>query len=239
MCARMHETKHKYEALYAISPKFYDKLYYVRKHLVNELFILKNRKFLYDVAGVDAQYRREYEYISREIAELAQKTKGLGDGKVTEESGLFMYQLIRSRKPNLVLETGVANGLSTRIILEALDKNGKGSLVSTEVNEDVGALVVSPSLKSRWQLCVGDPGDVLEKTLEKIGCIDVFLHDSDHNYANMKKELGLIKGKMAADGAILADDIDENGAFLEFALSLNKTPLIIAGQEKCFGAIVL
>ena len=57
-------------------------------------------------------------------------------GTVTDERGVwagiglkpskFLYALIREHKPDRIVETGVCNGVSTLIILAALDQNGSG-----------------------------------------------------------------------------------------------------------------
>lgn len=47
-------------------------------------------------------------------------------------SGERLYSLIRSEKPETVVETGVANGFSSTVILSALQKNGHGTLISVD-----------------------------------------------------------------------------------------------------------
>src|SRR5665213_1629896 len=57
---------------------------------------------------------------------------------VAQETAVFLYLLVRLRRPSLVVETGVANGISSTSILLALAKNGHGRLVSIDVDENVG-----------------------------------------------------------------------------------------------------
>lgn len=47
-------------------------------------------------------------------------------------SGEKLYSLIRAQKPEMVVETGVANGFSSTVILSALRENGSGTLVSVD-----------------------------------------------------------------------------------------------------------
>jgi len=48
---------------------------------------------------------------------------------------LVQYAAIRSLRPEVVVETGVANGVSTAYLLLALDQNGKGILHSIEIGD--------------------------------------------------------------------------------------------------------
>ena len=47
----------------------------------------------------------------------------------------MQYAAIRSLRPEVVVETGVANGVSTAYLLLALDQNGKGILHSIEIGD--------------------------------------------------------------------------------------------------------
>jgi len=222
---------HKYEMLYKLSPKAYDFLYSVRKKTINFLFIRRNRKFIAKNLDVNEDYRKEYENLM-----LAINSKDNSD--LESPFGLYLYDLVRKRKPNVFLETGVRRGFSSRLILEAMAKNGSGLLVSTEISSGVGELVTE-NLKSRWKLIIADEKEVLANALSTINKIDIFLHDSNHGYEAMKAEFDAIKEKMQSDGTILSDDIEENNAFMEFAVSRGKNPLIIPGAAECFGIIYL
>jgi len=160
------------------------------------------------------------------------------DFALTCEEGFILYLTIRACRPDLVLETGVANGFSTRIILEALAQNEQGLLVSVETSKNVGILV-KDSLKSRWQLAVGRPRKVLIDTLDQIGRIDVFLHDSNHSYENMLFELTSIYPRMSRPGVMLSDDADVNPAFFDFAEKIGKRPSFLYSFRKILGFVRL
>ena len=46
---------------------------------------------------------------------------------------IILYLLVRKYRPSLVVETGVAQGVSSRFILEALKDNGEGKLISIDL----------------------------------------------------------------------------------------------------------
>jgi len=111
-----------------------------------------------------------------------------------------LYLLVRALKPALVVETGVAEGVSTTFILQALADNHKGFLFSIDlpnqfyipnkgnfvatfnpVYESPGCLVPM-ELRDRWELILGRSCDVLPGLFKRLGQIDLFLHDSEHTY---------------------------------------------------------
>ncbi|ACR41605.1 O-methyltransferase [Saccharolobus islandicus] len=65
-----------------------------------------------------------------------------------EKSSFLIYCLIREIKPQLVIETGVANGISTFLILNAIMKNGNGKLYSIDISKDVGVILSEKEKKT-------------------------------------------------------------------------------------------
>jgi predicted O-methyltransferase YrrM len=157
---------------------------------------------------------------------------------LTLDEGFALYLLIRAFRPKTILETGVANGLSSRIILEAIKANNHGALVSTEIQKDVGVLVPD-SLRKQWRLHVGRPSSILVETLEELGQVDFFLHDSDHSYNNMLFEFRKTYPKMSCHGLMVSDDVETNAAFMEFAESIRKRQWFVYGFRKILGVIRL
>ena len=101
-------------------------------------------------------------------------------------------------KPEIVLETGVANGFSSSYILQALNLSNSGKLISIDgiflpwqTEKKIGQ-AIPPELKKRHTLIIGKSLDKLKIVFEKIGQVDIFLRDSDHTYDNVIKELTFI-----------------------------------------------
>jgi hypothetical protein len=103
-----------------------------------------------------------------------------------DSMGLLIYCYVRSKKPRLIIETGVAAGVSSSILLEALRLNGSpGDLVSIDVTEKVGE-VIPNNLRSSWTLEVLDyrnQESSLVNLLRSYNSSEIFLHDSDHSNA--------------------------------------------------------
>ncbi len=222
---------HKYDSLYRMSPRLYDWGFDVQCRLASLAFLTRHCNLIVMRLKCNPAYKEEYERFIREIG----RPKA---SYITFRSGLQIYNMIREGKPDTVVETGVLDGFSSSIILEALSKNKKGRLISAEISRNVGHIVPA-RLKGRWDLVVGTPRGVLPTVLKRSGKIDIFMHDSDHSYKNMKREFGLAMKSMKKGGVVLSDDIYVNKAFMEFAGSVHRKPRIIAGIFKCFGIIEL
>jgi hypothetical protein len=131
------------------------------------------------------------------------------------------YGVCRSRKPKVVVETGVAHGVTSRFILHALEQNGVGELWSIDLppldkkaNRFVGAVVPS-ELRSRWHLVRGATRRHLPKILDRFPSgIDIFLHDSLHTYRNMYWEFETAWQNL--NFLLIADDVEQNDAFHNF-----------------------
>ena len=153
-----------------------------------------------------------------------------------KENAILLYSLIREHRPETVVETGVCNGLSSSVILKALKDNDKGRLVSVDLpakagsddisEERTGAVippykesgwVVPNHLRSRWTLNIGDTFKRTPAILNKLGAIDIFIHDSDHSYEGMMFEFSLAWRYLKESGYLLADNIDMSDAFDHFA----------------------
>jgi predicted O-methyltransferase YrrM len=131
------------------------------------------------------------------------------------------YLACRRLEPAVVVETGVAYGVSSAFILKALEENGRGVLHSVDLpplrqryNEFWG-IAVDETLKTRWNISRGSSERVLPGLLEEVGVVDLFLHDSLHTYRNMRREFELVWPRLRAGGVILADDVERNRAFGE------------------------
>jgi hypothetical protein len=131
--------------------------------------------------------------------------------------------LARHLRPRRALETGVGRGLTTRVLLEALERNGDGHLWSVDLPPllerrlaaECGA-AVTPQLRNRWTLVPGSSRRVLPALLRQIGQLDLFVHDSMHTTRNLTFELARVSPLLADGGAVLVDDVERNHGFERF-----------------------
>lgn len=176
--------------------------------------------------------------------ELSKKKKDTTAGGTSKEMGMILYTIIRLLKPENVLETGVASGISSAYILTALKDNQKGKLISIdlpyEVDKDypsdymkekerafipknkTSGWLIPEELKNRWQYLLGKSSEKLPEILKDISSVDFFLHDSEHSYQNMFWEYETIWPFLKEGGLLLSHDINWNKAFDDFCAKINR-----------------
>jgi predicted O-methyltransferase YrrM len=131
------------------------------------------------------------------------------------------YLACRLLEPAVVVETGVAYGVSSAFVLKALEVNGRGTLHSVDLPplrreaDRFWGIAVPEALKGRWKLHRGSSRRVLPELLEGLGAVDLFVHDSLHTYRNMRREFETVWPHLRTGGVILADDVERNRAFGE------------------------
>jgi Methyltransferase domain len=135
-----------------------------------------------------------------------------------------IWCLVRHLRPVNVVETGVAHGMTSRFILEALENNGTGALwsidlppVNPESRREVGVAVHQPGVPvRRWNYIAGTSRRRLPALLARLGQVDLFIHDSMHSNRNVLFELESAWGHLRPGGVLVVDDIDSNQAFDSF-----------------------
>ena len=150
--------------------------------------------------------------------------KGTSSADLWAKKILLQYAAVRAIRPQTVVETGVASGISSSYLLLALHRNRKGTLHSVEIGDSYHlpldkepGWIVPGWLRSRWQLHIGDASVILPGLMQELSPVDIFIHDSLHSYEHMKLEFGIARPHVRTGGLILADDALWNTAFREFA----------------------
>ncbi len=144
-----------------------------------------------------------------------------------------LWCLVCHLRPAHVVETGVAHGLSSRMMLEALARAGGGRLSSIDLpamtiherRAEVGA-AVPEGLRASWSYLEGSSRRRLPPLLREVGPIDLFVHDSLHSTRNVRFELTSAWRALRPGGVVVVDDVDFNWGFEEFlAASEGREPL--------------
>jgi hypothetical protein len=150
-----------------------------------------------------------------------------------------IWCLVRHLQPENVVETGVAHGMTSRFILEALERNAAGRLWSVDLQpvnpksrQEVGIAVRQPGVKQgRWGYIAGTSRRRLPRLLERLGRVDLFIHDSMHTNRNVMFELETAWDYLQPGGVIVVDDIDANPAFDTFTTRFPQHPSFICTAE--------
>jgi Methyltransferase domain len=144
--------------------------------------------------------------------------------------GSVTWCAVRHLRPEKVIETGVARGVTSRLILEAMSLNGDGHLWSVdlphplrpELHNETGS-AVSPEIRDRWTYVRGSSRSRLPALVSRLGKVDMFVHDSLHTARNMRFELRTVWPAMDRGGLVLVDDV-ENQAFRDFVQEAGGPP---------------
>jgi len=148
------------------------------------------------------------------------------------------YAVVRLARPATVLETGVANGYSSAVILQALEDNGKGRLYSVDLPKfrpGVAAYTgaaVPERLRSRWELHIGSDRRVLPGLLARIAPVDYFFYDSDISYEGMLHTWDLVWPHLSPGAVLTINGVHANDAYLEFCNARRLTPMIVPQPKR-------
>jgi predicted O-methyltransferase YrrM len=170
-----------------------------------------------------------------EFATLLNDAKHQFSGLTIESADLFakkalvQYAAVRAVAPPCVVETGIANGVSSLYLLLALHKNGGGCLHSIGLDDPAflppgkrPGWLVPDWLRRRWHTHIGDSREILPALLAQLRSIDVFVHDSLHTYDHMMWEFNAAYAFVRPGGLIFSDDALWNNAFHDFARKFNE-----------------
>jgi Methyltransferase domain len=129
-------------------------------------------------------------------SDLRRRTRWAFDLKTQPPLGqrLIWWILVRARRPRLVVETGIYEGLGSLVVLAALRRNAEdgepdGRLISVDSDAHAGRLVPE-ELKRRWEKAVGFTSDVLEGALGDRE-VDILIHDTPHTEEIQEHEFGV------------------------------------------------
>lgn len=180
-------------------------------------------------------------------ADARRKVYFAGSSMAADTSlGELLYGLVRALRPNTVVETGVATGVTSAYVLAALADNGVGRLHSIDLPLTdyvvLGLVGVSVPIKlrDRWIYHWGTARRLLPRVLAGTHVeAGLFIHDSDHSYANMRWELQTAWDALPSGSWFVADDANHHSAFEDFAAAVGVQPVYVAQESKpdCAGLL--
>lgn len=153
----------------------------------------------------------------------------------SREAKKLLYLAVRALRPELVVETGPFNGSASAFLLQALEDNGAGRLLSFDLPAAVDALqvplprgrepgwLVPDRLRHRFELVLGDVRSTLGPRLAAEPPLDLFFHDSLHTARQMLFEYRVAWRRLRPGGLLVSDDVSWNRAFWAFT-KLRRVP---------------
>lgn len=133
--------------------------------------------------------------------------RGLADRWVHYARRAGWYAIVRARKPQHVVETGVDKGLGTCVIASALLRNAAeghpGRVTSLDINPEAGYLAKDEPWAEVVDLVIGDSIASI-KAMDRP--VDLFLHDSDHAAQHERNEFTVVEPMLSPDAMLLSDN---------------------------------
>lgn len=120
---------------------------------------------------------------------------------------LGWYAIVRLVKPELVVETGIHDGLGSLILVRALERNAEegvhGRLVGFDIYPRAGWIVGEHPLYRR----VLEPTQTaLARELDSEPALGVFIHDTLHTYEHERFELETAADRLVPGGVLISDN---------------------------------
>jgi Methyltransferase domain len=160
------------------------------------------------------------------VAEVRDATDG--QGGVSFDDGMILYGLARALKPECVVETGIAAGVSTSFFGAAMIENGCGTLFSIELppaeqnsraladgsvyswhGHGVGWAIpgeIRRALEGRHRVILQDVRLALPELLRELPHVNLFFHDDLHTPDHMFWEYQAVWAKLSPRGVLVSDD---------------------------------
>lgn len=210
-------------------------------------FLQKHGSIKYSAAEVDDDWYEhlhdllgqpwpcpETERLDGLMADIGERLKdhGLATGRATygwySDAEVTLARAVwcttRHIRPDVVVETGVAHGVTSRIILEALSKNDRGHLWSIDLPHPLDhrlhaqtGVAVTRECRRRWTYLEGASRQRLPPLVHQVGHVELFIHDSLHTAKNTLFEMEQAASAMRPGGVMLIDDIKSHLGFAAFA----------------------
>ena len=146
----------------------------------------------------------------------------------------LLREVVKVTRPSCVVETGVANGISTGVALSALNHTG-GVLHSFDILASCANLFPDAQNWNFHLLNLKKAPAELAGIVSNIQEIDLWIHDADHGTTWQRMEFALGTKKLKAGGLLISDDADASPAWGEMSKKLTHKSAILLDRRKIIG----
>jgi predicted O-methyltransferase YrrM len=179
--------------------------------------------------GILENLQKGYLLFEKEVVELPVRIAG-DNWNAGRNLSAFLYAYCMEKKPKVVVETGVANGITTRMIMHAIESYG-GTLHSFDVLPECAGVYRGSGNWNFHLLPKKEERKKLSSITQQIPNIDLWLHDSDHGSSWQAFEYGLAWNRLFGGGMLISDDIDASPAWGEFSENTKSAIAIFDGRK--------
>lgn len=135
----------------------------------------------------------------------------------------LVHAVTRLKRPQAVVETGVAYGWSSLAFLAAMQANRQGRLVSVDRpypgagNEPYVGIAVPDEYRERWTVIREPDRNGLYRAVARFpDGIDIAHYDSDKSYRGRMFGYAVLWKALRPGGLFISDDIQDDMAFADF-----------------------
>lgn len=172
------------------------------------------------------RYGREYDDLDWFHEAYSRRVEEIHDAGVAADTthwrdGKTLYVVCRALKPSVVVESGVRFGSFDAHALAAMEVNDHGAFYGLDLpGSPDGPFayghLVPDRCRGRWTLHTGDARDALSALVERVGPVELFLHDSDHRRPHMAFEYRTADAHLAPGGVLASHDVRLSSLFENF-----------------------
>src|SRR5262249_42220047 len=159
---------------------------------------------------------------------------------------LLTYALTRHLRPNFALESGVGYGITSALVLLAMERNSNGNLLSIDLpplSDPTGSstgLTVSSDLRKRWTLRLGSSRRCLPEIVSRSERIDLIISDSANVYTLQRFEFETVWPKLRPSGVALFNNIGSKfQAFLGSVEGIDYYSIWQMDKPKCATGLIV
>jgi predicted O-methyltransferase YrrM len=131
------------------------------------------------------------------------------------------YAAVRQRRPKLVIETGVSDGLGSAVLLRAVERNAAEGAPARVIGIDIdprAGWLLDEEMRRRHELIIDDSQAALPRVLAG-QTLDFFIHDSNHHYEHELGEYQIVRPHLAPEAVIFSDNAHAVPALRDFSAS--------------------
>ena len=235
-----------YPSIFYILKKRLKLLIYGDRDGVSSNFLQKSSNGVFlsieQLVGFEKEFPREViNHIdkAKDLFKVVSKTQSnITNTRWNAEEQLFilLYSLIKANKSKLIIETGVANGITTNAIMKALEESGgDGELNSFDVLPETSKAYLGGGNWNFYLLKGKKVHKQINSEVSSLQNVDIWVHDSNHGYRWQKFEYLLALSVLNKNGILISDDIDASSAWGELAKTHFRKSYIIFDSRKFIG----
>lgn len=130
------------------------------------------------------------------------------------------YCITRLTTPSVIIETGVADGLGSSVLLRALQRNAAegrpGRLYACDIDTESGWIIPDELREAGFELLIGPSLDAITRVAGH-DLVDLFIHDSDHRRIYEMAEYETVESRLAPRSVVLSDNAEVTDALEEWS----------------------